>query len=435
MANGLSFMGRILSFPGLSESGLSAWVAEALGVLDRWVAGGLADALGIELAGPPTAWIALTLLAVSLPVISLALALRTGARRRRIRRELEAHVRQGVRTAAGRTAAAGGTGPRACSAAADGTDAAPAEPRAEASPPARAEASPARAPRDVAQEVLLERIVTDAVARALEGGKLAPPSNRPRRPTGAGSPATRDPETADGEIPRCYRRAGAEPAASHAPEARPPSRSPAAQERHHPSPVTQKPRPVAQKPARRAVATLPQPSETAGRAPRSIPPAQVDPQPDPDSFERALSEAWSQAVLEGPAPSPRAGVQPSTAQPPVARPAKATGPRESAFRAALAAHRAKPSRTTLTHLLRVATTTRLFRPEDRERLRGAVSRHPDAPVFLHAAGVFEATHGDRWAAIGLLRTALRLERDASIRGEISRELVRLEAPGSGDRVA
>lgn len=435
MANGPSLVGCILSCPGLSESGLSTWVAEAIGVLDRSVAGGIADALGVELAGPASAWLALVLLAVSLPLISFTLALRTRARRRRIRRELEAQLRQGVRTAAGRTARA--TQPPSRPAAADGTDAARAEPRVEASPRVRAKASPARAPRDVAQEVLLERIVTDAVGRALGGGKLAPPSGRPHRSTGAGSPAPREPEAADAEIPPCYRRASAGPAARRAPEERPPSRAPAARERHQPSAVTAMPRPVMQQAVSHAAESLPQPSGMAGRAPRAIPTAQPGPPPEPGSFERALAQAWSQAVRKEAAPTPPAETQPgsSSAPPPVARAKKPASRPETAFRTALAAHRAKPSRTTLTHLLRLATTTRLFRPGDGERLRRAVSRHPGAPVFLHAAGVFEATHGDRWAAIGLLRTALRLERDASIRGEISRELVRLEAPASGDQSA
>jgi hypothetical protein len=64
-----------------------------------------------------------------------------------------------------------------------------------------------------------------------------------------------------------------------------------------------------------------------------------------------------------------------------------------------------------------------------------VEKHPEEPVLLHAAGVFEALHGDPWAAIGLLRTALRFESDAEIRAAIVRELARLESPASGDRAA
>jgi hypothetical protein len=49
--------------------------------------------------------------------------------------------------------------------------------------------------------------------------------------------------------------------------------------------------------------------------------------------------------------------------------------------------------------------------------------------------VFEAMHGDRWAAIGLLRTALRLEPDEAVRSEIARELARLESPVTDGRAA
>jgi hypothetical protein len=49
--------------------------------------------------------------------------------------------------------------------------------------------------------------------------------------------------------------------------------------------------------------------------------------------------------------------------------------------------------------------------------------------------VFEAMHGDPWAAIGLLRTALRLEVDEAIRSEIMRELAPLESPASDGRAA
>jgi hypothetical protein len=112
-----------------------------------------------------------------------------------------------------------------------------------------------------------------------------------------------------------------------------------------------------------------------------------------------------------------------------------SGRLDPALASALAAHRARPSRAALTQILRVATTARRFRPEDGERLRRAVRRHPDAPVLLHAAGVFEAMHGDPWAAIGLLRTALRLEVDEAIRSEIMRELAPLESPASDGRAA
>jgi tetratricopeptide (TPR) repeat protein len=106
---------------------------------------------------------------------------------------------------------------------------------------------------------------------------------------------------------------------------------------------------------------------------------------------------------------------------------------DEAIAAARDAHLRCRSRDSLTHLLRLLSATRRFTPQDGERLRRAVRKHPDAPVLLQAAGMFEAIQGDPWAAIGLLRTALRLESDEGIRSEIERELARLEA--SGDRAA
>jgi thioredoxin-like negative regulator of GroEL len=98
---------------------------------------------------------------------------------------------------------------------------------------------------------------------------------------------------------------------------------------------------------------------------------------------------------------------------------------DAAIAAAREAHRQCRTRASLTQLLRLLGTARRFTPEDGERLRRAVQKHPETPVLLHAAGVFEATHGNPWAAIGLLRTALRLESDPGIRSEIERELARL----------
>jgi hypothetical protein len=98
---------------------------------------------------------------------------------------------------------------------------------------------------------------------------------------------------------------------------------------------------------------------------------------------------------------------------------------DAAIAAAREAHRLCRSRASLSHLLRLLSAARRFTPEDGERLRRAVQKHPETPVLLHAAGVFEATHGNPWAAIGLLRTALRLESDPGIRSEIERELARL----------
>jgi hypothetical protein len=105
------------------------------------------------------------------------------------------------------------------------------------------------------------------------------------------------------------------------------------------------------------------------------------------------------------------------------------GHTDAAIAAAREAHRLCRSRESLSHLLRLLVAARRFTPEDGERLRRAVGRHPGAPVLLHAAGVFEATHGSPWAAIGLLRTALRLETDPVVHGEIARALARLEASG------
>jgi hypothetical protein len=106
----------------------------------------------------------------------------------------------------------------------------------------------------------------------------------------------------------------------------------------------------------------------------------------------------------------------------------ALGHIDEALDSAREAHRTLRSRASLTHLIRLLTLARRFEPEDRERLRRAVRKQPNAPVLLHAAGVSESLHGDPWAARGLLLEALRLERREEIRAEILGVLTSLEAP-------
>ena len=109
------------------------------------------------------------------------------------------------------------------------------------------------------------------------------------------------------------------------------------------------------------------------------------------------------------------------------------GRADAALDAAREAHRVCRSRASLMHLIHLLTAARRFDPGDGERLRQAVARHPEEPLLLHAAGVFEALHGDPWAARGLLLEALRHEKRGEVREEISRELARLQAAGQGAR--
>jgi thioredoxin-like negative regulator of GroEL len=106
----------------------------------------------------------------------------------------------------------------------------------------------------------------------------------------------------------------------------------------------------------------------------------------------------------------------------------ALGHIDEALDSAREAHRALRSRASLTHLIRLLTVARRFEPQDRERLRRAVRKQPNAPVLLHAAGVSESLHGDPWAARGLLLEALRHERREELRAEILGVLTSLEAP-------
>jgi hypothetical protein len=109
---------------------------------------------------------------------------------------------------------------------------------------------------------------------------------------------------------------------------------------------------------------------------------------------------------------------------------------DAATEAALDAHWLCRSRESLAHLLGLLTATRRFAPEDGERLRRAASRHPREPVLLHAAGVFEAMHGDPRAAAEWLRSALRLDLDEETQRPIAEELARVEElvsrAGGGD---
>jgi hypothetical protein len=234
----------------------------------------------------------------------------------------------------------------------------------------------------------------------------------------------------------------------------------------------------------------PVPLLTSGLPDARPAPVPAAPPASADGIESALAEAWGQAFGDATAPVPPARPRAAApaAQPPLSRfahPVRATrvatsvneylrlcegllekgrgeeaarlareglalhpgeslilsvlsraevraGRLDAALAAAVAAHRAKPSRTSLTEILRIATAARRFRPEDGERLRRAVARRPSEPVLLRAAGVFEAMHGNRWAAIGLLRTALGLESDEAVRSQIASELSRLEAGAPGD---
>ena len=91
------------------------------------------------------------------------------------------------------------------------------------------------------------------------------------------------------------------------------------------------------------------------------------------------------------------------------------------------AHFAARSRESLVHLIRLLIQTRRFSPDDGASLARAIRRHPNEPLLRHAAGVFESLHGDGRRAEKELRVALRLQKDASLRREIERDLARVEA--------
>lgn len=326
-----------------------------------------------------------------------------------------------------------------------------------------------------AQAVLIDRIVKDAWGLALGGGVL--PQKAPARPEPRPSPPPAPAPVV--ATPKQTIEAPPRPRAKRRPRTTPARPSPPMQENPPDSEVTL--RMPAPKPVRLLAPGLP--------ASRPVP-VRADPPARPDGFESALADAWGHAIEDEAAPAPPARPRTTAVapQPPLSRfahPLRASGvatsvneylrlcesllakdrgeeaarlareglalhPGESlilsmlsraeeragrldaALAAAVAAHRAKPSRTSLTEILRIATAARRFRPEDGERLRRAVARRPSEPVLLRAAGVFEAMHGNRWAAIGLLRTALGLESDEAVRSQIASELSRLEAFASGD---
>jgi hypothetical protein len=335
------------------------------------------------------------------------------------------------------------------------------------------------------QAGLIDRIVKDAWGLALGGGAL--PRKAPARPEARPSPPPA-PKPAV-VVPKQTVAAPPRPPVSEAK----PKRRPSAAPRPNPAPARPPIRVEVNPPDSEVTLRIPIPAPRpvrllASGLPASRPAPVPDPPANPDGIDSALAEAWGQAIQDAAATAPPARSRTTAPQPPLSRfahPLRASGvatsvneylrlcesllakdrgeeaarlareglalhPGESlilsvlsraelrtgrldaALAAAVASHRAKPSRTSLTEILRIATAARRFRPEDGERLRRAVARRPSEPVLLRAAGVFEAMHGNPWAAIGLLRTALGLESDEAVRSQIASELSRLEAAASGE---
>ncbi len=429
-------MWRFSSFSDLTKSDVTLWIANRLA------------------AGELSQLAALAALGLVLTLIGVGLTSRSRARRRRVKQQLVAQLRLGIQAAAERRA----SGARPTPATPARGTAEPAKPRVEPTAPLQAETSPgipkreARARRAVktpaleaeppratdpgpvaAQEELLDRIVKDAWGRALGGGRLAPSAGSRSRPA-----AERPPTPPAVEVPAAPIRASAP-----TPRPAPPART---QTPGSPDPLD---RALAEAwshalhqdvtPAQAGEGTSGQGFVDRRSAPGPTRPSRANGDTTPVDYVRLCESLLAKKRADEAARLAREGLAAHPGEGglllEVSRAEARKGRLEIALGAALAAHRAQPSRTSLTHLLRLATAARRFRPEDGERLRGAVRRHPDAPVLLHAAGVFEAMHGDPWAAIGLLRTALRLESDEAIRSEIERELARLEARDPGTRAA
>lgn len=463
---------RIPFFASFAWPDLGRWIAVGWAAGASWLADSIATAGGAGPASFSVQWISVALFAVSVALVASALAIRWRVRRRRVERELEAQLQAGMHAARRRAPLR----PRPLLLPRVPTVRPTREPapRFEPLPPSlpvteqtfepeialdapardREESRAAESEPLEAQARLIDRIVKDAWGLALGGGVLpqkAPPQPEPR------------------------------PEARPSPPAPAPAPAPGVKENPPDSEVTLRipvPRPV------RLLAAGPPVSRPA--------PVPADPPARPDGIESALAEAWGHAIQDAAAPAPparpRAQVAPQPLLSRFAHPVRASGvatsvneylrlcesllakdrgeeaarlaleglalhPGESlilsvlsraevhagrldaALAAAVAAHRAKPSRTSLTEILRIATVARRFRPEDGERLRRAVARRPSEPILLRAAGVFEAMHGNRWAAIGLLRTALGLESDEAVRSQIASELSRLEVSVSGDGAA
>ncbi|MEN8184259.1 MAG: hypothetical protein ABFS46_17170, partial [Myxococcota bacterium] len=109
----------------------------------------------------------------------------------------------------------------------------------------------------------------------------------------------------------------------------------------------------------------------------------------------------------------------------VARVAQLVGETEQALEFSLRAFQAGRGREDFAHLVRLVALERRFVRGDRHRLRSAVVAHPEEPVLIYAAGVWEAMYGDRPRAQRLLRAALRHQPDEELHGAIARELDRL----------
>jgi hypothetical protein len=177
-------------------------------------------------------------------------------------------------------------------------------------------------------------------------------------------------------------------------------------------------------------------------------------------LDKALGGAWEQALMPGAGACPEPGpvseamttgetqrvLPPARAESAAAteseivgllqfsRAEAARGRLEEALDLARQAHRIDRGRASLAHLQQLLIQARRFEPDDGAWLRQAAAGEPEDSASLHAAGLFEALHGDAWAARGLLGAALEQARCQSApRKEIVRDLARLAAHDAHNR--
>jgi len=151
------------------------------------------------------------------------------------------------------------------------------------------------------------------------------------------------------------------------------------------------------------------------------------------SSGHAVSEALSMGETQRVLPPARAESAAATESEIVgllqfSRAEAARGRLEEALDLARQAHRIDRGRASLAHLQQLLIQARRFEPDDGAWLRQAAAGEPEDSASLHAAGLFEALHGDAWAARGLLGAALeQARRQSAPRKEIVRDLARLAA--------
>jgi thioredoxin-like negative regulator of GroEL len=108
------------------------------------------------------------------------------------------------------------------------------------------------------------------------------------------------------------------------------------------------------------------------------------------------------------------------------------GASEEALELATEALRRRSKPESFFHVTRLLALTRRLAAGDAERLRLALDQHPGEPALLFAAGVFEAMHGSRDAALRILHSASERETTARHRRAIDREIAALEAATEED---